>query len=194
MKHIYHTKMRVLLWVVMGTVCFVSAPAMADDCGGVSCRCVNCDSGSSSGGSSGGRLFNSGPSAAELADQQARAANEQGVQAYNKGDWVTAIALFQQALQNDPNDPTYRRNLANAQTNMANQQAREQAEREAMERQRQNKAAADNMQQSIQNFAQTLNAVPVSGGLDFDGHTTGAAPSGGNSGGLDFTATIAHPR
>lgn len=138
-------------------------------------------------------IFKPGPSAAERADQQSRAANEKGVQAYKNGDWATAISLFQQALQNDPDDPTYRQNLANAQANMANQQAREKAEREAMDRQRQNKVAADNMQQSIQNFAQTLNAAPVSGGLDFDGRTAGSAPSVGNSGGLDFTAAIAMP-
>ncbi|WP_332776320.1 tetratricopeptide repeat protein [Polaromonas sp.] len=138
-------------------------------------------------------IFKPGSSAAEQADQQSRAANEKGVQAYKKGDWAAAISLFQQALQNDPNDPTYRQNLANAQANMANQQEREKAEREAMDRQRQNKVAADNMQQSIQNFAQTLNAAPVSGGLDFDGRTAGTAPSVGNSGGLDFTASVTIP-
>ena len=47
------------------------------------------------------------------------------------------------------------------------------------------------MQQSIQNFAQTLNASPISGGLDFDGRLTGNAPVDSNSGGLDFTATVA---
>lgn len=143
------------------------------------------------------KLFGSGcPDQTDGRQDAGHAANEKGVQAYKKGDWATAISLFQQALQNDPNDPTYRQNLANAQANMANQQAREKAEREAMDRQRQNKVAADNMQQSIQNFAQTLNAAPVSGGLDFDGRTAGTAPSGGNggnSGGLDFTAAIAMP-
>ena len=166
------------------------SPTVANPCSGGS------TGGSSTGGSSSGDggllgkildgIFNPGASATE----QAREANDKGVQAYNKGDWATAISLFQQALQNDPNDSTYRQNLANAQTNLANQQARERAERDALERQRQNQAAANNMQQSIQNFAQTLNAAPVSGGLDFDGRTSGSAPGGG---GLDFTAAIATP-
>lgn len=141
------------------------------------------------------KLFGSGcPEQTDGRQDAGHALNQQGVQAYNKGDWATAISLFQQALQNSPDDPVIRKNLANAQANMANQQEREKAEREAMDRQRQNKVAADNMQQSIQNFAQTLNAAPVSGGLDFDGRTAGTVPSGGNggnSGGLDFTAAIA---
>lgn len=153
-------------------------------------------SGGSSGSYNGPNLWNmfksSGPSAADIADQQARSANEQGVAAYNRGDWATAIALFKQSLQNFPNDPTYRQNLVNAETNLANQQAKEKAEREEKEKQRQNKAAADNMQQSIRNFAQTLNASPISGGLDFDGRTAGTAPDA-NSGGLDFTSAVAAP-
>jgi tetratricopeptide (TPR) repeat protein len=137
-------------------------------------------------------IFSPGSGAAEKKDQQARAANDLGLQAYNKGDWVTAITYFNKALEKYPDDPTYRQNLAYAQTNLANQQAREKEERDAAERQRRNKAAADNMQQSIQSFAQTLNAAPVSGGLDFDGRTSGNAPTG-NSGGLDFTATVTPP-
>jgi tetratricopeptide (TPR) repeat protein len=116
--------------------------------------------------------------------------NNKGIEAFNKGDWATAIPYFQQALQNSPDDPVIRKNLANAQANMAQQQERE---REAAERQRRDKTAADNMQRSIQSFAQTLNATQVSGGLDFDGRTSGNAPGGGNSGGLDFTATVAPP-
>ncbi|MEK6664280.1 MAG: hypothetical protein AABY73_10495 [Pseudomonadota bacterium] len=195
--------LRTALWAALGMVCFVSAPAVTADPIGVCKDPRGCtpDSNSGSGGGGGGYngpnlwnwLRNSGPSAADQADQQAHTANQQGVQAYNKGDWATAISLFQQTLQNSPDDPVIRKNLANAQANMANQQARERQEREAMERQRQNKAAADNMQQSIQNFAQTLNAAPVSGGLDFDARTAGVAPSVGNSGGLDFTAAIAMP-
>jgi tetratricopeptide (TPR) repeat protein len=163
------------------------SPTVANPCGGGG-------SGGGSSSSSGGfwRLFESGPSAAEQAQQQAIEQNNQGVQAYNKGDWATAISLFQQALQKSPDDPVFRKNLANAQANLAALQTRERAEQDAMERQRQNQAAANNMQQSIQNFAQTLNAAPVSGGLDFDGRTSGSAPGGG-SGGLDFTAAIAMP-
>ena len=118
------------------------------------------------------------------------ALNELGVQAYNKGDWATALAYFERAIQQDPNDPVMRKNLANARENLEAQQRKEKVEREAMEQLRRNKAAADNMQQSIQSFSQTLNAAPVSGGLDFDGRTAESAPSNGQSGGLDFTASV----
>jgi tetratricopeptide (TPR) repeat protein len=191
--------LRAALWVALAMVCIASAPATAWDQNPQG-KCVDprgCGSSPGPGGGgytdpSGGlfgRLF-SGPSAADKADQQARAANEQGVQAYKKGDWATAVSLFQQALQNDPNDPTYRQNLANARSALEQQQRQE---KEAMDRQRQNKAAADNMQQSIQSFAQTLNAAPVAGGLDFDGRTAGTVPGGGKNSGLDFTAAIATP-
>jgi|CXWL01.1.fsa_nt_gi tetratricopeptide (TPR) repeat protein len=222
-KNIFLIKMRMALWAMLGVACLAFTPLAVAERGdvhigsdGIRSRDMGPPSGGKSSSSAGdgravdgriedaplwkflGNLFGgpnkeSGSSAADQADQQARAANEQGVQAYNKGDWATAIALFQQALQNSSNDPTYRQNLANAKTSMANQHARENADREAMDRLRQNKAAADNMQQSIQSFAQTLNATPVSGGLDFDGRTAGSAPSVGNSGGLDFTSVIATP-
>lgn len=202
MKHSYIIKMRATLWAMLGIICFASTPAMGGSRDmGCSPTLANPCTGGSTGGGSGGayngpNLWNlfrsSGPSAADVADQQARSANEQGVQAYKRGDWATAISLFKQALQNYPNDPTYRQNLVNAENNLANQLAREKADREALERQRLNKAAADNMQQSIQNFAQTLNNAPISGGLDFDGRTTGNAPDA-NSGGLDFTSTVAAP-
>lgn len=204
MKH-YSIKKGTALTAAFGMICFasmlVSSSAWAqsgcftDKYGTRACP-VGPEPGGSGGGYSGPNLWNmlkkSGPSAAEKAEQQARDVNNLGVQAYNQGNWATAIAYFNQALQKFPNEPIYQKNLANAQANLANQQAKERAEREAMERQRQNKIAADNMQQSIQNFAQTLNAAPVSGGLDFDGRTSGTVPAG-NSGGLDFTATVAPP-
>ena len=209
-------KMNKALWAIIAVSCLASAPAVAAEpswwtqqkrnCGLPASLSYNswdgtCNSSSSGGGSSGAyngpNLWNilrsfSGPSGADITEQQARTANEQGVQAYKKSDWASAIALFKQALQSYPNDPTYRQNLINAENNLANQQAKVKAEREEKERLRQNKVAADNMQQSIQNFAQTLNAAPLSGGLDFDGRTSGTAPAG-NSGGLDFTASVAPP-
>lgn len=219
--------LRTALWAALGTVCFASAPALAQTgraAGPTMCACpgvhkplgnnATCEEacyGSSSGGGSGDysgaeeagrqarrwvdcKLFGKGcPDQTDGRRDVGRDFNELGVQAYNKGDWTTAISLFQQALQNSPDDPVIRKNLANAQTNLANQQARERAEKEAMERQRQNKVAADNMQQSIQNFAQTLNAAPVSGGLDFDLRDAPNSPSKAGSGSLDFTASVAAP-
>lgn len=203
MNPAYKIKLRAALWTVILVLSVTATPAKGGsrDMGCSPTLANPCTGGSTNGGGSGGsyngpNLWNmfksSGPSAADIADQQARAANEQGVAAYNRGDWATAIALFKQSLQNYPNDPTYRQNLVNAETNMANQQAKEKAERDEQERLRRNKTAADNMQRSIQSFAQTLNASPISGGLDFDGRTTGTSPDA-NSGGLDFTSTVAAP-
>lgn len=204
----YKIKTGVTFWAFLTVACFayVSAEASQSHCmsywtAAYKCSqgCGSCGSSNNSSGSyNGPNLWNilkgsSGPSAAEIADQQARAANEQGVQAYNRRDWASAIGLFKQALQNYPNDPTYRQNLINAENNLANQQAKEKAERDERERLRQNKIAADNMQQSIQNFAQTLNASPISGGLDFDGRTSANAPDNGNSVGLDFTSNVSTP-
>ena len=202
MKHTYAVKVRVMFLALLGIACFAAAPVMAAEpewwtqqkrtCGLPSNLAYNDWDGNcnnSSGADSGSGY---GPNLWEILrsfrSQQARAANEQGVQAYNQGDWATAITYFNQALQKFPNEPIYLKNLSNSQANLANQQAKEKAERE----ERQNKVAADNMQQSIHNFAQTLNAAPVSGGLDFDGRTFGNAPAG-NSGGLDFTATVTPP-
>ena len=196
MNQKYNTRMRVTLWAVMGSFCLASVPALAGvrDMGCSPTVANPCTGGGGGGGGYNGptiwELFrSSGPSAADIAAQQALSENELGVQAYKRGDWAAAIAYFKKSLQNNPNDPTYRQNLINAETNMANQQAREKAEREERERLRQNKVVADNMQQSIQNFAQTLNASPMSGGLDFDGRASGTAPDTGTSGGLDFTAS-----
>jgi tetratricopeptide (TPR) repeat protein len=214
MKHAHCIKMRAALGAAFGMICLASVLASPSawaqsgcfiDKNGVRACPVGPDPGGASAGAGGGcpapcdggllgdlfrGIFSPGASTADKADQQARAANEQGVQAYNRGDWTAAAAYFQQALQSYPNDPTYLKNLANAQANLANQQAKEKAEREAAERQRQNRAAANNMQQSIQNFAQTLNASPISGGLDFDARISGSPPDG-NHGGLDFTASVA---
>ena len=42
--------MRSALWAVLGMVCLASAPAPAENCGGVSCRCMDCDTPASGGG------------------------------------------------------------------------------------------------------------------------------------------------
>ncbi|MCU1287430.1 MAG: hypothetical protein JWO13_3780 [Acidobacteriales bacterium] len=112
--------------------------------------------------------------------------NNKGVEAWKKGDWATAAAFFQQALQNSPNDAVIHQNLANARANLATvaQQERDRAQRELADKQRERKVAADNMRQSIQGFAKTLNAAPSQGGLDF-----GTSDSGTPSGGVDFQAS-----
>jgi tetratricopeptide (TPR) repeat protein len=139
------------------------------------------------------------PSPAELQQQQAEqlrqqrlgeahTANQQGIEVFNKRDWAKAVALFQTAAVKNPDDPIIRKNLARAQEALAGEQAQ-------LRIQQQDKAAASHMQKAIQGFAQTLNAAPSSGGLDFDGRASGTPPpsAGGNSGGLDFTAAVAAP-
>jgi tetratricopeptide (TPR) repeat protein len=114
----------------------------------------------------------SGPSAAEIAAQQAAAAqrqreaaaqqrrdaeataqNNRGLDAWKEQDWATAADCFEKAVQNAPDNQTYKDNLA-----AANQKLKEQRDHEI---------AVHNMQQSIQNWAQTLSAAPSSGEMDF---------------------------
>jgi len=105
----------------------------------------------------------------------------EGEDAYRKGDYTTALNYFQQALANDPaDDPdkhTLNGDLATTQVKIADVQ--------------QDKIAASQMQQSIQNLAQSLtaapspNTAPSSGGLDFsDG---GPSNDSDKSGRLTFT-------
>jgi len=185
-------QLRTALWATLGIACLASAPAMAQKDMGCSPTVANPCSGGSTSGSSTRRR--SSPSydyeaerrakeAAEAAERRdaAHALNDQGREAYKKGDWAAAASYFQQALQNNPDSDVIRQNLAYA-------RAKENEEREAAERRRQDKVAADNMQKSIQSFAQSLNAAPSSGGLDFDGGvSTTAAKAGSKSDGLDFT-------
>jgi len=214
MTHAHTIRFHAALWAVLGIACLAPAPVLAQR--GVDKGCSPtlanpCTGGSAGGGSTGGgdsigttlgtaigkalgeALFGGGSSDQTKSRQEvALALNKQGIEAYNKGDWDTAIAYFDQAVRNSPDDAVIRQNLTNAYNARTNKAALQTREREATERQRQNKAAADNMQQSIHDFAQTLNAAPLSGGLDFDGRNPGSTPGGSsNSGGLDFTSAIA---
>jgi len=103
--------------------------------------------------------------------------------AYKRGDVEQANREFELAKQYLPNNAANNDNLATTRNELAARQQAKLAEQ-------QDKAAASNMQKAIQGFAQTLNAVPSSGGLDFDGSASGNAPAGGNGGGLDFTAVV----
>jgi len=103
-------------------------------------------------------------------EADAIAENNQGLDAWNKEDLATAIDDFQKAIQNNPNNQTFRDNLV------------------AVTERRDNKIAVNKMQQIIQSFAQNLNNSTVpSSGLDFDGNNSGINPNrGGNGNGLDF--------
>lgn len=123
------------------------SPTLANPCTGSS-------SGRSSGGSGENKglfwrwLFDRTPdNSAEEARQQrlaaATAANEKGREAFYRRDWATAAAYFQQAIDNKPDDPVLRDNLAKAQANMSAAEGAAAAERErqaAAERQRQAEA------------------------------------------------------
>jgi tetratricopeptide (TPR) repeat protein len=103
--------------------------------------------------------------------------------AYKRGDVEQANREFELAKQYLPNNAVNNDNLTVTRNALAARQQAKLAEQ-------QDKAAAANMQKAIQGFAQTLNAAPSSGGLDFDGRASGNAPGGGNSGGLDFTTVV----
>ena len=156
-------------------------------------NCPSCSSGSSGNSApyNGPNLWNMLRERKEKKARQLRQdawnANEQGVEFSNKGDWAKAIVSYQRSLKLDPNDPIVLRNLAkaqqalayNAQTELANEQSNQLAAR-------QDKAAAANMQQAINSFAQSLNSAPTkaaSSGLEFG---TPAAGNTAGKGGLDF--------
>jgi tetratricopeptide (TPR) repeat protein len=104
--------------------------------------------------------------------------------AYKRGDVEQANREFELAKQYLPNNAANNDNLTVTRNALAARQQAKLAEQ-------QDKAAANHMQKTIDNFAQTLNAAPASGGLDFDGRTAGNSPGGGgNGGGLDFTAVV----
>ena len=105
--------------------------------------------------------------------------------AYKRGDVEQANREFELAKQYLPNNAVNNSNLAITRNDLA-------AKEQARIAEQQDKAAASNMQKAIAGFAQTLNAAPSSGGLDFDGRT-GGSPAGpsGNSGGLDFASAVA---
>ncbi len=107
-----------------------------------------------------------------------------GTLAYKRGDVEQALRQYELANQYNPAEAVISDSLRNLRGELAVRQQAKIAEQ-------QDKAAASNMQKAIQGFAQTLNAAPTSGGLDFDGRTSGNSPgAGGNGGGLDFTAVV----
>jgi len=138
--------------------------------------CFGCSSGS--GGNGGSRSnTSSGPSRAEIAARQAYELNEQGIEAFNKGDWTTAAVFFKKSLEKAPNNSVTLRNLEITQEKIADAQ-REQEQR------LQDKTAASKMRQSIQDFVQSLTVPPSSGGLDFKDTKPGS--NSDKSGGLTF--------
>lgn len=100
----------------------------------------------------------------------------EGEDAYLKGDYTTAFNYFQQALTNDPADDPDKQTLEG---DLAATQRKIDDIRRDQEQHQQNRIAASEMQQSIQNFAQSLSAVPPSntaipsGRLDFNDGKSG---------------------
>lgn len=120
-----------------------------------------------------------------LAQAEARVAAEKGLTCYQKGDFINAVAFCQEAVNKNPyenNQTVYKDNLALAKIALD-------AQLTTNQNQLRDKAAAANMQQAINNYAQSLNVAPAaSGGLDFDGRNFVNPPTG-NGSGLDFIST-----
>ena len=91
--------------ILVGLGCFFLAlfPAWADNCGGVSCKCIGCGSSPSSGGSSGGSSYTPPPvyqpSPAELQQRQAVALQQQGSAQFRAGKYTEALRLFELSLK-----------------------------------------------------------------------------------------------
>jgi hypothetical protein len=197
-----------LRMALLGMVCLATAPmtAAGQNPVGVCKDARGCDSGSDSGsdGASGPgllgptlgwvgcKVFGAGSGCPDKNDARLSAAweqNNKGLEAGNKGDWTLALSYFQKALKNHPDSQVIARNIAISEAWIV-ELSRVEAEKRAAA---QSKVAADKMQQSIRDFAKTLKTAPSTGGLDFDGGSSGTAPGGGNSGGLDFTTAIETP-
>ncbi len=138
------------------------------------------------------RLFalalNMAVSAADIKNLKGNIADthqEMGNLAQKRGDIEQALREYELANQNRPGEPVILQSLTYLRDQLATQREVKAAEQQA-------KASADRMHKSIQDLAQSFNATPSSGGLDFDGRTSGNVPDG-NSGGLDFIATPATP-
>jgi tetratricopeptide (TPR) repeat protein len=121
-----------------------------------------------------------------LAHARAQALDKQAIEAERAGNSALALRLFEQAVQAlpadryyDPSRATLRKNIAQTRTHLEEQQGRE-------KQQQQDKVAAGNMEQSIQNLAQSLKATTATGGLDFNDGGANNKPD--QSGGLQFMA------
>lgn len=115
---------------------------------------------------------------------QAYNANERGIAFAKKRDWANAVRYYEDAARKNPNDKVIRSNLVSAQDALQTQRA--EAEKERLAKQ-QDKAAAKNIQQIVQDFSQTITPAPSPGGAGSDGRNSGNPPGGG---GLDFISPI----
>lgn len=142
------------------------SPTVANPCTGGGTR--------SSGGSS-----SPAPTYRDVAAEQAAArrneahnANEDGVKAFERGDYALALNLFMKAYQLAPDNQRIKQNLENAQIMRDNQIQRQKEAEEAAKR---NKAAVNAMQQSANALANTL-TVSADDGLDFESSISRVKP------------------
>lgn len=101
--------------------------------------------------------------------EQASEENHEGVEAFSRRDWATALRNFQQASARWPDNPVYIRNLQNAQKQL------DRVQRDA--------SAANDMAALIGQMVDTLPSLS-GGGPDFD---HGSANPGVNSPGLNIS-------
>jgi hypothetical protein len=106
----------------------------------------------------------------------------EGYDAFNRGDYTSAIGVYRQSLAYLPPDDA--KNIATVNSYIAAAQGKI-AE---AQRQQQDRVTAAQMQQSIQGLAQSFTAAPASGGLDFSNGSTQTASSPG----LGFVHPGAH--
>lgn len=114
--------------------------------------------------------------------------NNQGIEYQKTGDWTNAVACYEKALKLSPDDDVIRNNLDQARYAL-NRQLEDQ------KKEQQEKESAKNMNQSLNNYVQSLKTTQsTSGSLDFDGRNAGNSPNAGDSkSGLDFIAAGATP-
>jgi tetratricopeptide (TPR) repeat protein len=120
-----------------------------------------------------------------LAHARAALLDKQAIEAERAGNSALAVRLFEQALQTLPTGSFYDKGRATLKKNLAQTRAHLEEQQGREKQQQQDRAAAGNLDQSIQSLAQSLKTTTPTGGLDFN---VGAGNKPDQSGGLQFTA------
>lgn len=180
MKHTTNFKLHAVLWTLLGTVCFVSAPAMAEAKDmGCSPTVANPCTGGTPGG--GGYSTPSHDYEAERAERNARYERilRDGRAAWERGDYREALRLLQQqqVLRDGPN---VRNAIVQAKALIASQEAKEKAqkkaERDRIKREAEDAKVAAQMREEINKFALSLDTGPSgTGSVVSHGGTMGDA-------------------
>lgn len=177
MHYTHAATIRAVLGTMLGIACLAPAPAMADDCGGIPCRCMNCDV--SPGPAPGGGGY-SAPSYNQEAERAERNARYERIRrdaqaALDRKDYREALRLLrqQQALRDGPNVQDA---IAQVNALMARQEAKEKAERDRKNPETEDAKVAAKMREQINKFAASLDTGPPgAGSVVIQGGATGDA-------------------